>query len=145
MTFMNLHLDSLILQTIALLITAFLLPRFQVHGPLSGFIMVAALSFVNTTLWDAALFYSIPNSLSTQTAITFLTNAVVFWVLAKSLPGIAIQGLWPALIAPIVLTGVSLLTYKYGRDIDWMHLVGQIQDSFKFIKSISQGTNPPSS
>ena len=139
---MNLHLDSLILQTIALLITAFLLPKFQVHGPLSGLIMVLALTFINTSLWDAALFYSIPDSLSTQTAITFFTNAVVFWILAKTLPGIAIQGFWPALIAPVVLTGVSLLTYKYGRDIDWMQVVSQIQDQFKYIKSLAKAGSP---
>ena len=144
MTMMNLHLDSLILQTIALLITAFLLPKFQVHGPLSGFIMVASLTFINTNLWDAALFYSIPNSLSTQALITFFTNAVVFWVLAKSLPGIAIQGFWPAFVAPVVLTAVSLLTYKYGRDVDWMYLVGQFQESFKYLKSLAKVGETPS-
>ena len=142
MSFMNLHLDSLLLQTIALLITAFLLPKFQVHGPLSGLIMVAALTFINTNLWDAALFYSIPNSFSTQAIVTLLTNAVVFWVLAKSLPGIAIQGFLPALIAPVVLTAVSLLTYQYGRDVDWMHILSQIQDQFRFIKDISKSGSP---
>lgn len=141
---MNFHLDSLVLQTIALLITAFLLPKFQVHGPISGFIMVALLSFINNHLWDAALFYSIPDSFTTQTVVTFLTNAVLFWVLAKSLPGVAIQGLWPALIAPVVLTGVSLLTYKYLRDVDWMHVVDQIQESFKFIKSLAKASYTPS-
>jgi len=135
---MNLHLDSLLLQTIALLITAFLLPKFQVHGPISGLIMVAALSLINTNLWDAALFYSIPNSLSTQALVTLLTNAVVFWVLAKSLPGIAIQGFLPALIAPVVLTAVSLLTYQYGRDVDWMHILSQIQNQFRFVKDLSK-------
>lgn len=142
MSLLNFHYDQLILQTIALLITAFLLPRFQVHGPISGLIMVIALSFINTKLWDAALFYSIPNNVSTQTIVTFFTNAVVFWILAKSLPGVDIQGFMPALIAPIVLTAVSLLTYRYCRDVDWMYVIGEIQNSFTHLRALSQSGRP---
>jgi uncharacterized membrane protein YvlD (DUF360 family) len=139
MEFMNWHLDSLILQTIALLFTAFLMPRFQIHGPFSGLIMVLALSFVNTHLWDAALFYSIPNSLTSQTILTLFVNSIVFWILAKSLPGIAIQGFLPAIASPILFTAVSLLTYKYGRDVDWANLLLQFQNSFRHVKELAKG------
>ncbi len=131
---MELHLDSLILQTIALLITAFLLPRLEVHGPLSAFIMVLILSFMNTHLWDTALFFSIPNSLTSQALVTLLVNGVLFWVLAKCLPGVTITGFFPALAAPLVFTVVSILTYKYGRDIDWNAIAGSIDNTFGILK-----------
>jgi putative membrane protein len=133
-----LHIESILLQTLALLITAFLLPRFQVHGPISGALMVLSLSFVNTYLWDAALFYSIPNDLTAQTGTTLIVNAFLFWGLAKSLPGIQIQGFLPAVIAPVVLTAISILTYQYGRDVDWYKIALFVQEQFDMLRTFSE-------
>ena len=136
---MDMHLDSIVVQTVALLLTAFLLPRFEVRGPFSGLLMVLALSYVNTHLWDAALFYSIPNTLTSQTVVTLLVNAVLFWLLAKLLPGIHIRGIFPALLAPLALTVISILTYKYARDIDWSKVYLLIQEKLSGLKSFSKG------
>ena len=41
----------------------------------------------------------------------------------KLLPGIEIDGLLPALAAPIVFTGVSLVVDRYRRTIDWIAVI----------------------
>lgn len=133
-------LENLALQTFALLITAFLIPRFQVSGPLSGLIMVLALGFVNTNLWDVALFYQVPNTFTSQVIVTFFVNGLLFYILAKILPGVAIQGILPALVAPVVLTVVTTAVYHYGRDIDWAAVWEQIKQTFELIRGYSSSS-----
>lgn len=135
-------MENLALQTLALLITAFLIPRFQVHGPLSGATMVLALGFVNTHLWDVALFCQIPDSLTSQVVVTFLVNGALFWILAKVLPGVAIQGLLPALVAPVVLTVVTTAVYHYGRDVDWNAVWRAVKQGFDALRSYSSSSSP---
>lgn len=142
---MEIQFGPLVFQTVALLITAYLLPRFEISGPISAFIMVVVIGIVNSTLWDAALFYSIPNSITAQTVTTLAVNAVLFWILAKVLPGVQIHGILPALVAPVVFTVISIATYQLGRDVNW-HAVGTgVQGGFDFLKNYIQrgGATPP--
>lgn len=101
------------------MLTAFILPNFTISGPLGALIAVIALAFVNTHLWDAALFFSIPSSFTTQAILLLLANGVIFWILVKILPGIEVQGFLPALAAPVVFTVTSVILQNYLKDVDW--------------------------
>lgn len=118
----NLHLNIWILQIIAMMITALLIPGFTVSGPIGALLGVVGLAFVNAHLWDAALFFSIPDSLTSQALVTFFANGLIFWVLVKILPGIEVKGLLPALLAPVVFSVTSMLLYTYCKDVDWIEL-----------------------
>lgn len=121
------------LQTIAMMVTAFLIPRLTVDGPLPAFATVVVLAFVNAHVWDAALFFRVPDNVGTKTALLLLTNGVLFWIVVKILPGIDCQGIFPALIAPVVFTVVNLIIEKYGRTVDWW-AVGQ--SAFSFLSDV---------
>ncbi len=110
---MQYNLNYWILQTLAMTLTALLIPKLRIDGPIGAFIMVIALGFVNAHLWDVALFYSVPNTPTVQTATLFLANGIIFWILVKVLPGIEVEGFLPALIAPIVFTFCSMIIAKY--------------------------------
>lgn len=110
------------LQTIALLVTAVLIPRLKVSGPLAALSAVVALGFVNSHIWDAALFLSLPDSLTLHALIVFFSNGIIFWIFVKIMPGIEVEGLLPALAAPLVFSIVSILLYNYAREIDWINL-----------------------
>ncbi len=112
-----------ILQTIAMLITAGLIPDLRITGVLGATLTVGALALVNATVWDAALFLSVPNAPTTQALTLLAANGAIFWILVKLLPGIEIDGLLPALAAPIVFTCVSLVIDRYGRTIDWVAVI----------------------
>ena len=114
-------------QTLAMLITAFLIPGLTVSGPLSALVTVLTLSLVNTYLWDAALFFAIPYDLSLHTLALFVINGVLFWVIVKILPGIAVKGIIPALVAPVMFTVISILIQHYGPHIDWQHMLVTIK------------------
>lgn len=127
-----------ILQTIAMLLTALLIPKFWFRGWLSAIILVFALGVVNSTIWDSALFLQIPNNLTTHSVTVLAANGAVFWLLAKILPGVEMRGWLPAVLAPVVFAVMSTLVYQYGRGTDWSGLaqtaavyVAQIRDNLK--------------
>lgn len=117
-----------IFQTVAMLLTAALLPRMYVTSILGAFFVVLALAFVNATIWDAALFFSVPNSVTTHAVLLLFANGVLFWALTKLLPGIQIEGFWPAIVAPVIFTVLSVIIDRYGRQIDWPYVLDQMLD-----------------
>jgi putative membrane protein len=129
------------LQTIAMLITAFLIPGLRITGIFGALFIVIALAFVNSSLWDAALFFQIPNHLTTQALLLFIANGFIFWLLAKLLPGIEIDGLLPALAAPIIFTLCSIAIDRYGDRIPWAAIWEFIQALFIKLKEL---VNSPS-
>ena len=107
------------LQTIAMMLTAFALPGLKVKGPLGAFLAVAALAYLNATYWDWALFFKLPDSLTVKAVLLVLVNGLIFWGIVKLLPGIEIQGIWPALVAPMVFALLSVLIPVLADEIDW--------------------------
>lgn len=122
-----------ILQTLAMMLTAFLLPGLQVSGPFGALLTVVALAFVNTKVWNAALFFAIPNHISVQAITLIVANGIIFWILVKILPGIEVQGVVPAIVAPVVFSICNILINQYGKDIDWQKVtsavVSQVQEA----------------
>lgn len=114
------------MQTLAMLATAALLPKLKITSLLGAVAIVACLAFVNATVWDAALFLSVPSDLSIQAFVLLLSNGLLFWVLVKVLPGIEVDGLAAAIAAPVVFTLCSMIIDKYGKAIDWSALLGFI-------------------
>jgi len=112
-------LNYWILQTLAMGFTALLIPRLRITGIFGAFKIVAALAFLNATVWDAALFFSLPDQATTKAVLLLVVNGVIFWILVKVLDGIEVEGFLPAIIAPVVFTGLSLAIDQYGAMVDW--------------------------
>lgn len=121
----SLKIDILLIQTVAMILTAILMPRFTVSGPLSALLAVVTLSLVNTHLWDTALFFSVPDSLTVHALTLVIANGIVFWLLVKILPGIDTQGILPPLIAPIIFTIISIGLHEISPKIPWAELFGK--------------------
>ncbi len=131
----NINLSYWFLQTVAMALTFGLIPNLRVTHFLGATLMVVALALVNTHLWDAALFFEIPDHFSWRVAGLLLANGLIFWVIAKLLPGIEVEGILPALVAPLVFTGCSLLINRYGSHIDWNGLGATIAGYFAEVKN----------
>lgn len=110
------------LQTVAMMLTALVIPRMKITSIFGALGIVLALGLVNATVWDTALFFSVPSSFSRHALTLLVANGVLFWVLVKLLPGIEIDGFAPALVAPVVFTAISLAISAYGRDLDLLEL-----------------------
>ena len=116
-----------IYQTVAMLITCYLIPRLKVDSILAAFTTVLALAFVNSHIWNAALFFEIPNTFSHRTAVLLVSNGVIFWAIVKLLPGIEISGFLPAILAPIVFTITSIIIATYAPLVDWKEVFNKTE------------------
>ena len=134
------NLNYWILQSIAMGVTALLIPKLRITSIIGPIGAVIALAFVNAHLWNAALFFKIPDSATTKTLTIFLANGAIFWLIVKLLPGIEVSGILPALIAPVVFTFTSIAIEQYGGSIDWIALGTQGWDWIKIQRDHLMGS-----
>jgi uncharacterized membrane protein YvlD (DUF360 family) len=120
------NFQTLMLSTLAMMLTAAVLPKLKVKGPLGAFLVVLCLTVINSTIWDAALFFQIPTSLGQHAFLLLAANGVLFWTIAKVLPWIEMEGVITAFIAPLLFTIFNFLIFKYGKNIDWMQVAKQV-------------------
>jgi putative membrane protein len=132
---LSFNLTYWFLQTIAMAVTALIIPRLKITSVFGALGIVIALAFVNSKVWDAALFLSIPDSFSMRALLLLVTNGVIFWVLVKLLPGIETDGFLPALAAPVVFTVCSLVIGHYGSQIDWAKVLDFVIDGLRGLRS----------
>lgn len=116
------------------MVTALLIPGLRLKGPIPAFLTVVAIALINSQLWDAALFFKIPDNFTAQAGTLLLANGVLFWVVVKLLPGIEISGILPALAAPVVFTVLSLAVAKYRGEIDWPALYEKAKKQVALVK-----------
>ena len=129
-----------ILQALAMMLTALLIPKLKITSIFGPFTAVVALATVNSWVWDAALFFQLPSSFTTQAGLLLVTNGVIFWILAKMLPGIEIEGFLPAILAPVVFTLSSLVISEYGKEIDWQGVFETVYGIFQHLKEYFQSS-----
>jgi uncharacterized membrane protein YvlD (DUF360 family) len=138
----TIKLDIWVIQTLAMILTAILMPKFTVSGPISALIAVITLSVVNTHLWDAALFFSVPDSITLHAATLIIANGIIFWILVKILPGIDTQGFIAPLLAPIIFTVISVYLHQMSPKIPWDQLLSSakaiITDTKEHLKNESK-------
>lgn len=132
-----------VLQTIAVTLTAFLIPRLRVTSLFGALSFAVAISLVNATVWNAGLFSELPTAFSSYTLTVLVTNGAIFWFLVKILPGIESDGIIPVLVGPIIFTICSVLVNKYGRDIDWIAVGTQAIAWLQSLRDTLTGEAPP--
>ena len=138
MTLPEFNASHWIIQTVAMMITVFFIPRLRVNGPLPALATVIVLAFINAHLWSTALFFSIPSSLTLQTVLLLLVNGIIFWIVVKVLPGIEVDGIFPAIVAPLVFTVLSIVIEAYAPSIDWRGLWQEAVSWMNFLRGYFQ-------
>ncbi len=123
-------MNNFIHQIFAIAITAILLPKLRISSIFGAVGLVLAITLVNTFLWNSSLFNFIPDALGSKSFTLIVANGVIFFALVKILPGVEMEGLLTAFIAPILFSVFTMLIHKYGHLVDWLSL---LQTAFKFI------------
>jgi uncharacterized membrane protein YvlD (DUF360 family) len=137
-----LNINFWILQSLAMGLTALFIPRLKITSFFGATIMVIGLALVNAHLWDAALFFSMPDSFSAHALTLFFANGVIFWVLVKLLPGIEVSGVLPALIAPAVFSVTSLVLSNYASHVDFIELSEKAYAKIEAVRSYLKDEAP---
>lgn len=104
---------SILLNALALLITAYIVPGFNVANFQSALLAAIVLGIINTFIKPILLFLTFPLTIVTLGLFIFVVNAIVLFMASAVVPGLTIAGWLPAVLGAIVLsvvsTGMSML------------------------------------
>lgn len=109
---------SLLLNALALIITAYLVPGFIVESPQTAIVAAIVLGLLNTFIKPLLLLLTLPLNLLTLGLFTFVINAVVLIIATYIVPGLGVDAFWPTgILAAIVLSVASTALSMLTRDI----------------------------
>ncbi len=144
---MQLDIMHWVTQTVAMALTALLLPNLRVTSIFGPIMAVGALSLVNTTLWSTNLFSQLPVSASTQALTLLAINGAIFWLIVKLLPGIESKGVLPVIAAPIVFTVCTMVIPEVTARVNWNAVRSEASrlysETRKFVEAQSGSPDSP--
>jgi putative membrane protein len=102
-------LIRLLVNAIALLIVAYLLPGVHVSSVTGAIIAALVLGIVNAILRPILVILTLPVVILTLGLFTLVINAITFYLVAHLGIGLSVDGFWSAFLGALVLTIVSYL------------------------------------
>src|SRR5262245_23343736 len=102
-------LARLLLNGLAIVIAAWLVPGVRLGGPLPAFLAGAILGFVNAVVRPVLLLLTFPFTLLTLGLFIFVVNAVCLALTAALVPGFGLSGFSAAFLGALVVSIVSWL------------------------------------
>ena len=109
-------LISLILNALALLITAYIVPGFDVENFPAALLAAIVLGVINTFIKPVLLFLTLPLTVITLGLFIFVVNAIVLRLTTLVVPGFAVDGWMPAILGAIVLSLTSTILSMLVKD-----------------------------
>ncbi|MGZ4990079.1 MAG: phage holin family protein [Methylobacter sp.] len=99
----------LILSAGLLLLMAHLVRGVQVEGWGSALIGAIVLGLVNAVVRPVMVFLTLPLTVISFGLFLLVINALMLLLMAALVPGIRVQGFWPALVGSLVLTLLNVV------------------------------------
>ena len=107
----------LIISTLAVLITTYLLPGVYVDSFLTAVIVALVLGFLNTIVKPILIFLSLPAVVVTLGLFLLVINTFIILLADKLIVGFRVDGFWRALLFSIMMSIVtSILNALQRRD-----------------------------
>ena len=100
-------LARLLLNGIAIIVAAWLLPGLHVSGPFAALVAGAILGFVNAIIRPILFLLTLPLTLVTLGLFIFVLNALCLGLTAALVPGFEIDGFWWAVLGALLVSVVS--------------------------------------
>lgn len=96
-----------VVSTIAILITAYILPGVHVSGLLAAFVLAIVLGVINLILRPILVFLTLPITIITLGLFILVINALLILLASYIVPGFTVDSFWWAFLFGIVLAIVS--------------------------------------
>ena len=109
-----------IVNALALLLIAYVVPGFSVDTLYHALIAALVLGLVNALVRPVLFVLTLPITIVTLGLFTFVLNALMIWLVSTIVDGFTVDGFVPALLAAVILWIVSLVTN---------HLITHAQES----------------
>ena len=99
-----------LINTVALLAVAYLLPGVTVASFASALVAALVLGLVNAVIRPILILLTLPATLLTLGLFLFVINALMFWLVAEIVPGFKVSGFMAALLGSILYSVITLIT-----------------------------------
>ncbi len=109
-------LISLLLNTLALIITAYIVPGFHVDTFTSALLAAIVLGVINTFIKPVLLFLTLPLTVVTLGLFIFVVNAIVLRLTTLVVPGFVVDSWMAAILGAIVLSIASTILSMLVKD-----------------------------
>lgn len=96
-----------VMNALALLFTAWLLPGIQIKGFGAALVAALVLGVVNAIIRPVVLFFTLPLNIFTLGLFTLVINALMLMIVSSVVSGFIVSGFWAAFFGSIVLTIAS--------------------------------------
>ena len=86
-----------------------LLPGIHVDGPVPALLAAVVLAAANAILKPILFVLTLPFTILTLGLFLLVLNAVMLWITALIVPGFDVRGIWPTLLASMILSVVGMI------------------------------------
>lgn len=108
---------AIVLNAVALLLTAYIVPGFKVADFTTALLAAIVLGVVNTFIKPILGFITAPLTIVTLGLFAFVLNAVMLFIVSAVVKGLTIDGWLPAILGAIVLSIVSTVLNSVLKDV----------------------------
>ncbi|MBI4764139.1 MAG: phage holin family protein [Deltaproteobacteria bacterium] len=98
-----------LVNTLALLVTAYVVKGIQVTGASSLILAAALLGILNALIRPILIILTLPINIITLGLFTLIINGAMLWFVSLIIKGFVIQGFWPAIVGALIISLVSWL------------------------------------
>lgn len=109
-------ISNWIISTIAIIITAFLIPGVYVDGLFVALMLAIVLAAINTFLRPLFILLTLPLTVLSLGLFVFIINALLVLLAAFIVPGFHVDGFWRAMLFAIVLAVINAVFNKMKRE-----------------------------
>lgn len=106
---------SLILSTIAVIVTAYLLPGVHVSSFLTALVVAVVLGIVNAFLLPILLLITLPLNIITLGLLTFVIIGLLVMGVSAIVPGFQVDSFWWALAFALVLFVINSFLHAFEK------------------------------
>ena len=111
-------LIRLVVNAVALICVAYIVPGIHVSGVGGALIAALILGIVNAILRPILVVLSLPLELITLGLFTLVINALLFWLVGALHVGLTVDGFWPAFWGALVMAIVSWILSMLTRGLE---------------------------
>lgn len=102
-----------IISSLAILITAYLLPGVEISGFITAFVLAVVLGLINVFIRPLLVLLTLPLSVITFGLFVLVINAFLILLAGAIVPGFAIASFWWAFLFGIVLALVNFILQAF--------------------------------
>ncbi|MCX6270247.1 MAG: phage holin family protein [Bacteroidetes bacterium] len=107
----------LLISTLAVLITSYLLPGVHIQGVTAALVVAAVLAILNTFLKPVVIILTIPITFFTLGLFLVVINVFIIYLVTKIVDGFSVDGFWWAVAFSIILSIVTNLLDKLNEKL----------------------------